>query len=72
LGKLQEKEKFDLIVTDPPYYDDVPYTDYGWLKRCLEGKLVPKYLPDVFFRKIENRYIEIKTQWEEFATKEVS
>ena len=38
LTKLNEK--FDLIVTDPPYYDDVPYSElsdfyYVWLKRAL-------------------------------------
>lgn len=33
---------FDAVVTDPPYYDNVPYADlsdffYVWLKRSLEG-----------------------------------
>jgi adenine-specific DNA methylase len=33
---------FDLIVTDPPYYDAIPYSDlmdffYVWLRRCLAG-----------------------------------
>lgn len=35
-----EERFFDAIVTDPPYYDAVPYSDlsdyfYVWLKRCL-------------------------------------
>ena len=38
LSKINEK--FDLIVTDPPYYDDVAYSElsdfyYVWLKRAL-------------------------------------
>ena len=34
--------KFDVIVTDPPYYDAIPYSDlmdffYVWLRRTLSG-----------------------------------
>jgi putative DNA methylase len=34
--------KFDAIITDPPYYDAIPYSDvmdffYVWLRRCLFG-----------------------------------
>ena len=34
--------EFDAIVTDPPYYDAIPYSDimdffYVWLRRCLSG-----------------------------------
>jgi putative DNA methylase len=34
--------EFDMIVTDPPYYDAIPYSDlmdfyYIWLKRALSG-----------------------------------
>lgn len=36
------KGSFDLILTDPPYYDAIPYSDlmdffYVWLKRVLHG-----------------------------------
>ena len=36
------KEQFDLICTDPPYYDAIPYSDlmdffYVWLRRTLHG-----------------------------------
>jgi len=74
-------EKYDVIVTDPPYADDVAYTElsdfyYVWLKRALSdvdnGKLVPRFHPEVFFKKIGTRYVEIKTQWQEFAKREVS
>ena len=39
---------FDAIVTDPPYYDNVSYSDisdffYVWLKRCL-GDVYPEHL----------------------------
>lgn len=39
---LPDAEAFDAIVTDPPYYDAVPYADlsdffYVWLKRSLDG-----------------------------------
>lgn len=35
--------KYDLIVTDPPYYDAIPYSDlmdffYVWLRRTVNGK----------------------------------
>jgi len=79
LSKINDK--FDLIVTDPPYAYDVPYTElsdfyYVWLKRALsdveDGKLVPRFHADAFFKKIGNKYVEIKTQWQEFAKREVS
>ena len=78
---LNLNEKFDIIVTDPPYADDVPYSElsdfyYVWLKRALsdveDGKLIPRYHKEAFFKKIGKKYIEIKTQWQEFAKKEVS
>lgn len=38
----QADGRFDLIVTDPPYYDAIPYSDlmdffYVWLRRTLAG-----------------------------------
>jgi adenine-specific DNA methylase len=40
--------EFDAVITDPPYYDAVPYSDlsdffYVWLKRGLS-----RYYPDLF------------------------
>ncbi|AGT36177.1 hypothetical protein N186_09205 [Thermofilum adornatum] len=73
-------EKFDAIVTDPPYRDDVPYVElsdfyYVWLKRALsdisEGRLVPRFMGEAFFKRVGVAYREIRTQWEEFATREV-
>jgi len=34
--------KYDVVVTDPPYYDAIPYSDlmdffYVWLRRTLHG-----------------------------------
>ncbi|MEM1690411.1 MAG: DUF1156 domain-containing protein [Thermofilaceae archaeon] len=78
LGKIGEK--FDLIITDPPYYDDVPYTElsdfyYVWLKRALsdvkDDKLVPRFLPEAFFKRIGDGFREVRTQWEELAMREV-
>ncbi len=81
LSKL-EGEKFDVIVTDPPYRDDVAYGElsdfyYVWLKRALSdvadvgGVLVrkPRFSPEAFFDEFGN---EIDTQWKGFAPKEVS
>jgi putative DNA methylase len=39
--------QFDAIITDPPYYDNVPYADisdffYVWLKRTI-GELYPEH-----------------------------
>ena len=36
------RDEFDVIVTDPPYYDAIPYSDlmdffYVWLRRTLHG-----------------------------------
>jgi len=80
-SKLRD-EKFDLIVTDPPYRDDVPYAElsdfyYVWLKRALSDvvkeesgllKLAPRFYMDAFFVNCR----EIEVQWKEFSTKEVS
>lgn len=40
-------QEFDAVVTDPPYYDNVPYADisdffYVWLKRTI-GHLFPEH-----------------------------
>ncbi len=76
LSKL-EGEKFDVIVTDPPYADDVPYSElsdfyYVWLKRALSdvenNELKPRFLSEAFF----DEDLEILTQWHRFAPKEVS
>ncbi|MEM1574086.1 MAG: DUF1156 domain-containing protein [Candidatus Methanomethylicaceae archaeon] len=80
-NKIQSEYKPNLIVTDPPYYDDVPYAElsdfyYVWLKRTLsdveDGRLVPRFLPEVFFEKVGNDWIEVSTQWEKYALSEVS
>jgi len=74
-------DRFNLIVTDPPYYDDVPYAElsdffYVWLKRALSDaqhdRLKPKFLSDAFFEKIGNAWVEVSTQWERYALNEVS
>lgn len=41
-AKTVECSKLDVVVTDPPYYDAIPYSDlmdffYVWLRRCLSG-----------------------------------
>jgi putative DNA methylase len=70
-------EKFDLIVTDPPYRDDVPYAElsdfyFVWLKRALsdavDGRLAPRFHGDAFF----NNGREIEVQWREYAVAEIS
>ena len=80
LSKVGDKG-FDIVVTDPPYRDDVPYAElsdfyYVWLKRALSdvvdvsGLVVrhPRFIAEAFF---ENE-AEIETQWKYFADKEVS
>jgi putative DNA methylase len=75
-------EKFDLIITDPPYRDDVPYAElsdlyYVWLKRALSDikevfgvlKLSPRFHAESFFDEFGN---EIETQWKAFALREIS
>ncbi len=80
LGKLGD-EKFDVIVTDPPYYDDVPYTElsdfyFVWLKRALsdsDGKvLMPRFHGEVLFRRVGAVCKPVSTQWEWFAKREIS
>jgi putative DNA methylase len=81
LNKLKD-EKFYLIVTDPPYRGDVPYTElsdfyYVWLKRALSDvkesfgimKLAPRFHKEAFF---DNSGNEIETQWKVFALREIS
>ncbi|MEM4030168.1 MAG: DUF1156 domain-containing protein, partial [Thermofilaceae archaeon] len=73
---------FNLIVTDPPYRDDIPYCElsdfyYVWLKRCLSNigeffgvtRLVPRFFREAFFDEFGN---EIETQWKAYALREVS
>lgn len=81
LSKLDFDEKYNLIITDPPYYDDVPYAElsdfyYVWLKRALsdveDGRLVPRFLPEAFFEKVGDSWVEVSTQWEKYALSEVS
>jgi len=80
LSKLGS-EKFDIIVTDPPYRDDVPYAElsdfyYVWLKRALSDVVdvagipvrAPRFYPEAFF----SDGAEVETQWQHFASKEVS
>jgi len=75
-------ERFDLIITDPPYRDDVPYTElsdfyYVWLKRALSDvkevfgvlKLTSRFHAEAFFDEFGN---EIETQWKTFALREIS
>jgi putative DNA methylase len=73
-----EGGRFDVVVTDPPYADDVPYAElsdfyYVWLKRALSGveggELRPRFLPEAFFDEFG---LEIPTQWQRFAPREVS
>jgi putative DNA methylase len=45
--------KFTLIITDPPYYDDVPYAElsdfyYVWLKRALSEVEDNRLVPEVY------------------------
>jgi len=81
LSKSSSEKKFDLVITDPPYYDDVPYAElsdfyFVWLKRALsdvkDNRLVPRFIPDAFFEKIVDEWFEINTQWEKYALSEVS
>ncbi len=80
LSSLRDRY-FDVIVTDPPYRDDVPYAElsdfyYVWLKRALSdvvdvgGLLIrrPRFIPEAFFQD----GVEIEVQWRYFADKEVS
>ncbi|MEM2051231.1 MAG: DUF1156 domain-containing protein, partial [Thermoproteota archaeon] len=80
LSKIKDTS-FYLIVTDPPYYDDVQYAElsdfyYVWLKRALsdveDGRLVPRFLPEAFFEKVGDNWVEVSTQWEKYALSEVS
>ena len=81
LNKFNE-DKFDLIVTDPPYRYDVAYAElsdfyYVWLKRALSdvkeiygiAKLSPRFHKEAFFDEFGN---ETETQWKAFASREIS
>ncbi len=41
-GNVSASEQFDIVCTDPPYYDAIPYSDlmdffHVWLRRILQG-----------------------------------
>jgi adenine-specific DNA methylase len=60
-------EKFDSIVTDPPYYDAIPYSDlmdffYVWLRRTLYG-LSPE-IDEVFREPLSPKWDHDKTDGE--------
>jgi len=49
--QLSLNETYDVVLTDPPYYDAIPYSDlmdffYVWLKRTLNG--ISPHLDSVF------------------------
>lgn len=65
-------ESFDLVVTDPPYYNSVPYATisdffYVWLKRSLSY-----YYPDIFFNDLTPKDREIVYDPSHGDTKETS
>ena len=46
-SSLKPKERQDVVVTDPPYYDAIPYSDlmdyfFIWQKRILTGTAIAK------------------------------
>jgi len=80
LSKLSDG-KFDVIVTDPPFKDDISYTEisdfyYVLLKRALSDVVRadrtktrrPRFMTEAFYQ----GDVEIETQWMAFADKEVS
>ncbi len=73
--------KFNIIATDPPYRDDIPYTElsdfyFVWLKRALSDndgfRLLPLFHENLLFRRVGAVQRPISTQWEFFAMREVS
>ena len=55
----------DVIVTDPPYYDAIPYADlsdffYVWLRRCI-GDQFPEFLENTLTPKQEELVQQHKT-----------
>ena len=55
LGEHYPDESFDAVLTDPPYYDNVPYSYlsdffYVWLKRSV-GELYPELFTEHLTRK---------------------
>jgi putative DNA methylase len=81
LSKLDPDQKFGLIITDPPYYNDVPYSElsdfyYVWLKRALSNirdrHLEPRFMPEALFERVGDNWVEIPTQWEKYALSEIS
>ena len=64
--------RFSVVVTDPPYLNDVAYAElsdfyYVWAKRALSDSdgfgLRPLFNGDLFF----DDFGEVRTQWERFA-----
>ncbi|MEM1912449.1 MAG: hypothetical protein QW067_04845 [Thermofilaceae archaeon] len=37
-----------------------------------DGKLVPRFLPEAFFERVGDSWVEVSTQWEKYALSEVS
>jgi len=78
-------EKFDVIVTDPPYRDDVPYAElsdfyYVWLKRSLSdvkevdtggGKNLV-LAPRFYGDVFFEGDKDVEVQWKKYSSKEIS
>src|SRR3972149_9457062 len=59
--------KYDVVVTDPPYYDAIPYPDlmdffYVWLRRTLHG--VSPEMTAAFASKLGPKWDETKQDGE--------
>lgn len=55
LSLITQAPSYDVIVTDPPYYDAIPYSDlmdffYVWLRRSLKG--ISAEFESVFSRQV--------------------
>jgi len=58
---------FDAVLTDPPYYDNVPYADvsdffYVWLKRSV-GHFMPSILAAISLRRNKKQLHSASARW---------
>lgn len=73
--RLEDSEQYDLIVTDPPYYDAVPYADlsdffYVWARICLRDVFPDDFATELTPKREEAVQLAERNPKYSFKTKE--
>lgn len=73
--RMRSEKPFDLVITDPPYYDAVPYADlsdffYVWARLCLQDVLPNDFATELSPKRDEAVQLAERNQKYAYKTKE--